>query len=476
MLHFRGQHGDEVRFSVTLTSGDVVVEGRAIEGRPIGRLAGLAFHAHDFAVARGERTRKVTYASNGTRHVFTLAGRRDAARLAYASCNGGESEEAARGVPQGRNAMWNDLLAAHARDPFHLLVMGGDQIYADAVWDEPAFKAWRAMGRGRWDAPFTDAMREAAEGFFLRRYGEVWGEPEIAQAFASMPCLMMWDDHDISDGWGSYPDHERLAPVAQGLFAVARRAFALFQLGTDPDAPGWRDGSGGFADRAGRHFGWSGRLGPASIVAPDLRSERTLTRVMDVGHEAFAGGVAEPASRTLVVSSVPLVNVDLSTVERWMRATPYKKYVDDLRDQWMSYAHEAEWVRVMDALFAAPVPVTVLSGEIHLAAHGTATRDGRTIDQLTASGIAHPPPPRLFGSLLDRFVRRPWRRGETELAMHPLGETGRRYLAVRNWLEVEVASDGSLAATVHAEGMGPVRLVPAGASATRPRHREMVDS
>ena len=413
----------------------------------------------------------MAYRANGERHAFRLAGRDDASRLAYASCNGGEDEERARGVPQGRNAMWDDLLAVHARDPFHLLVMGGDQIYADAVWNEPAFRAWRAMGRERLDAPFTAEMRDQAEAFFLRRYGEVWGEPEIARAFASIPCLMMWDDHDISDGWGSYPDEERLAPVAQGLFAVARRAFALFQLGTDADRPGWRNETCGFASRTGAHFGWSGRMGPARIVAPDLRSERTLTRVMaegeNGGHEAFAAAVAEPAPRTLVVSSVPLVNVDLSRLERWMRASPYRKYVDDLRDQWMSYAHEREWARVMERLFAAPAPVAVLSGEIHLAAHGTATRDGKVIDQLTASGIAHPPPPAIFARLLDRLVRRPWRRGGAGLAMRPLGETGRRYLAVRNWLEVDVAGDGALAATVHAEGYGAIALLTEESGASR---------
>jgi hypothetical protein len=36
-------------------------------------------------------------------------------------------------------------------------------------------------------------------------------------------------DHDIFDGWGSYPDYLQLSAVFQGLFAVARRFYLLFQ-------------------------------------------------------------------------------------------------------------------------------------------------------------------------------------------------------------------------------------------------------
>lgn len=36
-------------------------------------------------------------------------------------------------------------------------------------------------------------------------------------------------DHDIFDGWGSYPDYLQRSAVFQGLFAVARRFYLLFQ-------------------------------------------------------------------------------------------------------------------------------------------------------------------------------------------------------------------------------------------------------
>ena len=61
---------------------------------------------------------------------------------------------------------------------------------------------------------------------------------------------MMWDDHDVFDGWGSWPPARQNCPVFRGVAAAARDAFALFQLAAQPD-----DLPEGFADRQGGHFG-----------------------------------------------------------------------------------------------------------------------------------------------------------------------------------------------------------------------------
>ena len=47
-------------------------------------------------------------------------------------------------------------------------------------------------------------------------------------------CLqtMTWDDHDIFDGWGSYPDTIQNCPVFQGCFQAAKRFYLLFQQHT----------------------------------------------------------------------------------------------------------------------------------------------------------------------------------------------------------------------------------------------------
>jgi hypothetical protein len=34
---------------------------------------------------------------------------------------------------------------------------------------------------------------------------------------------MTWDDHDLMDGWGSYPSTVQQSPVFQGLYIIMRR-------------------------------------------------------------------------------------------------------------------------------------------------------------------------------------------------------------------------------------------------------------
>ena len=44
---------------------------------------------------------------------------------------------------------------------------------------------------------------------------------------------MTWDDHDIFDGWGSYPDTLQNCPVFQGCYQAALRFYLLFQQHTN---------------------------------------------------------------------------------------------------------------------------------------------------------------------------------------------------------------------------------------------------
>ena len=483
VLHLRGEREGRVRLALALAAlGEappaVAAGGCALDPEPIGRLGRARFWRVALEAERAEGGGAYAV-GDGPERRFALPPPGGALRIAYASCNGSEDEDVEGGVEPHRNALWARLGARHAEAPFHLLVMGGDQVYADGVWGLPSFAAWRGLSRrARLAAPFTEAMRREAEAFHLALYGAVLGAPEVARMLGSVPVLMMWDDHDIVDGWGSHPPEEEASPVMGGLFAAARRAFCLIQLGRDPDRPfperaGPERADPGGGPRPGRtHLGWAGAYGPARIAVPDLRSGRTRARVMGPEGRAHLDAALDPAApeglpHALLVSSVPVVNADLSALER--AVAPLQRladlYQDDLRDQWMSYAHAREWRALMGRLLAlarAGRTVTVVSGEIHLAAHGTAEAGGARVEQLTASGIAHPPPPPALGRAMSALARRPWTRRGVRLAMHPVAPDGRRYVAERNWLELELRPDGTREACLHAERSGALPLAPHG--------------
>lgn len=472
ILLYRGVTPQGLRLSVTVVvAEDATPPALTAEGgtgsapRRLGGRLGSTVWGYELVFPRAAAEREVAYRLDGARHPVVLAGEGGSVRLAYTACNGSEGEGLKVDDMARRNALWSALGRHHAESPRHLLLQGGDQLYADALWKEvPALAAWRRRPRPvRIAVPADEAMREAIADYYYERYCRLWSMPQIASVVASIPSVMMWDDHDIVDGWGSQRSDKQDCPVFQAVWAAAREAFALFQLGARPEAL-----PDGFGDPGGGHLGWSGRLGPLGIVAPDLRSERRLERVMGAAGwrwlERTLAGMGD-CRRLLLMLSVPLVNLDLSWLERLFRLVPGEpSYQDDLRDQWMSHAHRDEWRRMASSLCGftrdTGVPVTIVSGEIHLAAHGRLEGEGVAVDQLISSGIAHPAPPRGFARALGWLahgVRHPAPGFATRMLKLP--GTNRRYLGARNWLDLEVSADGALAAAWHHDGAEETPIV-----------------
>jgi hypothetical protein len=306
-------------------------------------------------------------------------------------------------------------------------------------------------------------MAEAVADYYFDSYRRLWAQPQLAPILASIPSLMMWDDHDILDGWGSYAPEWQDCSVLQGIWSIAREHFSLFQLGSRPE-----DLPVGFAARAGDHFGWAYRLGETGIIAPDLRSERNRQRIMGTtGWRDFTDALESLAGcrHILLVSTVPLVNAHLTPLERLFALIPgHQSWQDDLIDQWVSLAHWEEWSRFLSALLSfsarTGARVTSLSGEIHLGALGAIEGRAARIHQLTSSGIVHPPPP----LLVTRFLE--WVSAEEirvapgiNAKLLPIPNSRRLYLRSRNWLELEISSGGDLKAGWHAEDAdGPIQF------------------
>ncbi|WP_277018238.1 alkaline phosphatase D family protein [Paracoccus hibiscisoli] len=385
-------------------------------------------------------------------------------RLAYVSCNGEEVGDMAREGSE-RNAMWARLRDQHRRSPFALMLHGGDQIYADEVTQgHDLSNDWPdTLPPDPSEAALADLRRHLRQGF-LDRYAAIYAAPELAWLAARVPSLMQWDDHDICDGWGSLRRSRTNSAVGQTLFAAARETCLIFQhAATDGDLPAR------FADRDGRHLGWGVHASGLRILAPDLRSERTRRAIMGPGGWAMMESEAarRTPGHTLLMSSVPLLGPRLSVLETLMVAIPsMQKYEDDLRDQWQSRAHREEW-RHMLRLVQVMVDhdghdLTSISGEIHLATRAVMDLgQGRHLNQLVASGVAHRAPPKGWAGILGALASL----GESPLRGHPIkirplpGQSA-RYVAERNYLVLERCAGGWAARwDLEAGGMtGPLPL------------------
>lgn len=481
ILGFRGLAGEALQLAVMVAHDADTAPGAltfAARGQtpaagtslsPLGRVGETVFFGCAFAVPIAGEERLIEYGFEGEdrRWTFAVPGAAQPLRIAYASCNGfslpGEMKKIA-----DKNALWRDLMAQNARQGFHLLLMGGDQIYADQLWDAVGeLKGFNDLPRDERVRRVPSAsLRDDLERFYAATYQDRLSEEATADALASIPSLMMWDDHDLFDGWGSYSDEEQASPVFQTIFAAARSCFMLFQLQTDPRSSAWP------ALPGQPSFNALLRLGDVGLLVLDLRSERLQSQVISPStwNTILAAlDSADGLRHLLVMSSIPIVHPDLSFVEHALALVPGQVgeggNEDDLHDQWTSYNHRTERLRLIHRLLdyadAKGTRVTIVSGDVHVAALGVVVSARRSvrwsnsnvINQLTSSPIVHPTPPgivRYFLEQLGRGVNQLDRDITAEMLEFPA--TNARIVNARNWLSLEFDDQGRIWANWHVEG------------------------
>jgi hypothetical protein len=118
------------------------------------------------------------------------------------------------------------------------LVMMGDQIYADEtgaatpnVWTE-----------------HLDSKPAVRRQAFAEKYQEQWSREPARTLLADTPTYMMWDDHEIKNGWGSfaadsptlaaqYPKGAAVAAEFNAFFEDARDVYWHFEACRNPPPP-----------------------------------------------------------------------------------------------------------------------------------------------------------------------------------------------------------------------------------------------
>ncbi len=472
VLSFRGVDADGYRVGVLVVTEDIAVPSlRFTSSDPgqAGEVEPLALATHrgkarggsnprqrqvwrfDLSIKQQADDQSVGYTVAGESWTFVVPAAGHMPRLAFTSCNGFSSLRAMKNV-EDKNALWKILAERHQTAPYHLLLMGGDQVYADSMWEtlEP-LKRWNELPLAAGNrAPFTPALSAQVRDFYFNLYCERWTQAEIRPLLASIPTLMMWDDHDIFDGWGSYPPARHASPVFQGIFASAREHFRLFQRQEGAAEP-----ASVIAPACGFSFGH--RVGDLAILGLDLRSERCLDFVLSPAHWNAALRWIDCLSghnrcrHLLVMSSIPVIHPSFDVVERTLGMMPGSQELeDDLRDHWRSRSHKAERLRLIHRLLAfaerEATRVTIISGDVHLAALGVLQTERQgprsdswaVINQLTSSGIVHPPPPAVLLFALEHLFpqKEDVDRGiSAEMTKFP--GTERRYIGARNWLSLE---------------------------------------
>ena len=203
-----------------------------------------ADESHRVAYSIHNKQQKIKNNNNADNWEFIVPGITTIPKVGYASCNG-TNKKMPEQLTDKDYVMWERMLQAHLKEDlkysFHCLVLGGDQVYADPIWDYVTyFKKNKLLGRKsslkiaahKIDDNDLDSLANKIEEFYEKLYIDSWSRKAVSNVMSSIPTIMMWDDHDIFDGWGSHSKELQESPIFQLIFKVAKKYFTLLQIRT----------------------------------------------------------------------------------------------------------------------------------------------------------------------------------------------------------------------------------------------------
>lgn len=308
--------------------------------------------------------------------------------------------------------LWEKLHKNHLRKGLHLLIHLGDQVYTDPdIWKvHPKLKRFLSRFR-KSKIQFTKEMEDKVDDYFFELYVRYWTIPEIAKVLAEIPNIMMWDDHDIFDGYGSYRSSWQETSVFQGIYNIAQKYFCLFQLGCSYPHEFILSSLRGTPGLSQVYH-----INNVLILSLDNRSERNRKLIMSKDtykalHDYLYSTTNSSIDHVLVLIGIPIVYNSFNKIERILSGLNFS-FEDDIKDHWRSLRHKRERKYIVNMLqtFAAfkKCRITVLSGDVHVGCAGTiesmksATGNAAVINSIVTSGISSEPPPRLIRFYLRR--------------------------------------------------------------------------
>lgn len=301
------------------------------------------------------------------------------------------------------------MLGQPAEEWPHALMLIGDQVYADEVSPEVAERIAErrdtSEGAGKEIADFEE---------YTWLYHESWGDEEIRWLLASLPSMMIFDDHDVTDDWntsGSWVRSQRRKQWWRERLIGAYMSYWIYQhlgnlspgelredpifadvLGNAGDAePVLREFAGKAADEvAGTRWSFHRDFGRTRLLALDTRAGRIVAddnrrqMLSDEQWRWVDGKLTGDFDHLLIASSLPLLmSPGIHFLQNWnealcagawgkwaIRPSEILRQAIDL-EHWPAFRSSFE--RLVNDIRAvgsgqrgeAPASVILLSGDVH---------------------------------------------------------------------------------------------------------------
>lgn len=374
---------------------------------------GTTYHYALFALNKSRR--EAWEVGRDEPHTFRTQSRGDSLSFGFFSCHMPFKSDEVRNMH-----MWSHLGQVLAQQGAAFLIGGGDQVYSDG---DSKVDIWRWLRKNKdevWDLLRRDRSQclEVMKSWYRDIYRGYWGYLALRRVFRQTPTYMIWDDHEIMDGWGSYTQDE-LSDLLDSIWEWENRKQNLTLARAMREAAitvyeEYQDSHNPRRDHKGWDYTW--RCGPAAFFAFDMRGahdyEAEEQRLLGPQQwERFKDWINRETlsdSKVLfVVSPVPVLHLSefiANTLDLTLLGL-----ADDLRDEWEHKSNHAERDELLSLVFdrahQSGKRVVFLSGDVHVSAAFRLSRAGQRrarVYQLTSSGITYCKAP---GALLRLAVR-----------------------------------------------------------------------
>ncbi len=443
---FISDTGDEDKFCLVISNQDIQPTNKSI----CRKLNKRYLHRIEFVVDALDESKKIEYEihrNDGTKignshgeskWMFIVPGKLKVPKIGFASCNG-DSKRYALDFNAKDLKMWSELYKEHSQDDinysFHCLLLSGDQIYADSLWNKvPFFNKYKLNGLfssyETRDFNFTPSRQAELEAqlkeFYETLYIDSWNHPIISKTLSSIPTIMMWDDHDIFDGWGSHHHDLQDCGIFQCIFKIARHFFEQFQIRTSENKSLICSNSNKGSKFSDNLFSLHCCFRNYEIISLDTRSERTNNRIISKSHykkiksyisrNLFKSQFNSNSSQKTIIFQIPVPIAHLNYKERaesllskLFRSNFKHSLNDDGLDHWDHSNHTKEQQFLIDFIFNVgntynPKYIHIVSGDVHSAGAGRIVKKGKNnnyvVNQFVSSAIVHLP----AGKLLQRIL------------------------------------------------------------------------
>lgn len=213
-----------------------------------------------------------------------------------------------------RDGAWLELEQFVRDQQPRFILMMGDQVYLD--FGTAAEKIWPTHLK-------TSPPRRRK--IMADRYREHWERAPIRKVMANTPTYMLWSDHDIRDGWGSwasdsptlqakYPKGAKIAAECNAYFEDARKVYWHFQMCHNFAAPIAEPYVSGSRIAIPVQF----QCGRLAVLMLDDRGDRDLWRETDRAlgstqwnfiESDFLPNLATDVDALAIVTQAPIVGV-----------------------------------------------------------------------------------------------------------------------------------------------------------------------